>query len=437
MAVQAATAHPAAAIPTRATQNRLRRLGPRAVILGKDMSPPATARLYYDDATLLDFHATVTGLRDGGRIVLLDRTAFYPTSGGQPFDRGELHGIPVVDVEDEEAVIAHHLASPLERPVGSAVHGRVDAARRMDHMQQHTGQHLLSAWLADRYGWPTVSVHFGDESATVDVTADVAAEDLPEQLARIEHEVNEAVVANHPITISYEDAATVSGLRKASDRDGMLRIITIEGIDRSACGGTHVSRTGAIGAILLRRAERTRGQLRLEFLCGQRAVTRARLDADLLARTARPLSASPADLPVLIEQQQQRVMTLERDRRQLLETIAGYRATELWAATRVTGSGVRHVEQVVDGAVRDHETLAQALTARGPCTVLLTTASGGLLLAASTDSGVDAGKQLKAILSAHGGRGGGSPRMAQGTLPPEHLESACRALRDSLQQPSP
>lgn len=399
------------------------------------MSLPATTRLYYDDATLLDFHATVTGLRDGGRTVLLDCTAFYPTSGGQPFDRGVLDGIPVVDVVDEEAVIAHHLAAPLERPIGAAVHGQVDAARRMDHMQQHTGQHLLSAWLTDHYGWPTVSVHFGEESATVDVTADVAIDDLSEQLARIEHEVNAVAAANHPVTVSYEDAATASGLRKASDRSGLLRIITIEGIDRSACGGTHVSRTGAIGAILLRRAERTRGQLRLEFLCGQRAVTRARLDADLLARTARPLSASPADLPVLVEQQQQRLAALDREKRQLLETIAGYRAAELWEATPATAAGVRHVEEVVDGAVREHEALAQALIARGPSTVLFTTAAGGLLLAASADSGIDAGKHLKAVLSAHGGRGGGSPRIAQGSVPPEHREATCHALRDVLCRP--
>lgn len=398
------------------------------------MTPPATTRLYYDDAALLEFEATVTGLREAGRIVLLDRTAFYPTSGGQPFDRGELHGIPVVDVVDEEEVIAHHLAAPLELPIGSAVRGQVDAARRMDHMQQHTGQHLLSAWLADRYGWPTVSVHFGDESATVDVTADLPAEELPDQLMRIEQEVNALAAANHPVMVSYEDAASASGLRKASDREGLLRIITIEGIDRSACGGTHVSRTGAIGALLLRRAERTRGQLRIEFLCGQRAVMRARRDADLLARTARPLSASPADLPVLVETQQQRLAALDREQRQLQEVLAGYRAAELWAATPASASGVRHVEREVEGAVRDHEALVQALVAHGPCTVLFTTAAGGILLAASPESGVDAGKQLKAVLLAHGGRGGGSPRLAQGTLPPERLEPARHALRDAIQQ---
>lgn len=400
------------------------------------MNAPATARLYYDDAQLLDFRATVTGLRDDGRVVLLDRTAFYPTSGGQPFDRGVLGGVAVVDVVDEDAVIAHHLAEPLNEPLGAEVRGQVDGERRFDHMQQHTGQHLLSAWLADRYGWPTVSVHFGDLSATVDVTAEVAPDALPELLARIEREVNAAAVANHQVTVSYEDASRATGLRKASDREGLLRIVTIEGLDRSACGGTHVAQTGSIGALLLRRAERTRGQLRLEFLCGHRAVQRARLDADLLTRSARPLSASPVDLPGLVEQQHQRLVALERERRQLLDTLAIHRAAELWEQSTAEGSGTRHVELAVDGPVRDHEGLAQALLGRGPCTVLFTTTSGGLLVAATADSGIDAGRQLKAVLPAFGGRGGGSPRLAQGTVPTDRLPTACDALRAALRHPA-
>uniref|UniRef100_UPI003340CF31 alanyl-tRNA editing protein n=1 Tax=Gemmatimonas sp. TaxID=1962908 RepID=UPI003340CF31 len=195
---------------------------------------PDTIRLYYDDAQLARFSASVTEIAGEGRIVYLDRTAFYPTSGGQPHDLGTIAEVSVVDVVDEESRIAHHLAEPLGLPAGAMVVGQIDVARRIDHMQQHTGQHLLSALLADEYGWPTASVHFGDESSTVDVTGEGLT---PELLATIEQRVNTLALENPAVTVSYDDASTAEGLRKASDRAGTLRIVTIEGLDRSACGG--------------------------------------------------------------------------------------------------------------------------------------------------------------------------------------------------------
>jgi alanyl-tRNA synthetase len=206
----------------------------------------ATTRLYYDDAVLGCFSATVTATTDGGRVVYLDRSAFYPTSGGQPHDLGTLADVAIVDVVDEEERVAHHLAEPLDLAAGSMVVGQVDMARRVDHMQQHTGQHLLSALLADEYGCPTVSVHFGADYSTVDVAGTALT---PDQLSAIEVRANTLALGNHAVTVSYEEAATATGLRKASDRAGLLRIVTIEGLDRSACGGTHVGRTGEIGAI--------------------------------------------------------------------------------------------------------------------------------------------------------------------------------------------
>ncbi|MCA0375687.1 MAG: hypothetical protein LCH84_08460 [Gemmatimonadetes bacterium] len=392
--------------------------------------PGATTRLYYDDARLARFTATVTASTDDGRTVYLDRTAFYPTSGGQPHDVGTLADIAVVDVIDEDDRVAHVLAEPLGLPLGAMVVGQVDMTRRFDHMQQHTGQHLLSALLHDRYGWPTVSVHFGDETNTVDVTAaDVSAA----QLRTIEHEANALAVEDRAVTVSYEDAAAATGLRKASDRAGVLRIVTIEGLDRSACGGTHVERTGAIGAILLRRAERTRGAVRIEFVCGHRAVQRAHDDADLLTRASRPLSAAPADLPALVEQLQGRVTDLERERRRLSGALASYEADALWRDAASDAAGVRRVRLDTDGPVKEREALAQQLTARGACVVLVVgavqaAAPTGVLLAASEDTGVDAGAQLRAALQAAGGRGGGSPRVAQGSLPASAGADALDAL---------
>lgn len=375
-----------------------------------------TQRLYYDDAMLLRFSASIVALADDGRRVYLDRSAFYPTSGGQPHDTGVLADVTVVDVVDEDDRVAHCLAEPVGLPVGAMVVGQVDRARRRDFMQQHTAQHLLSALLADRYGWPTVSVHFGDVTSTVDVSG---VEGLSAaQLTRIEHEVNEAIVANHAVAVSYEDAATATGLRKASDRDGMLRIVSIEGLDRSACGGTHVARTGELGMLLLRGAEKTRGHTRLEYVCGERAVRRARADAELLERTARPLSAAPDDLPVLVPRQLERLSEQDAEIRRLRKALAGYEAAALWQQAAPDASGLRRLRHEVDGPVKDAEALAQACVALGHCVMLVTSrTTGGVLIATAADSAVDAGASLKAALQAVGGRGGGSPRLAQGSVP--------------------
>jgi alanyl-tRNA synthetase len=386
-----------------------------------------TDRLYYDDARLLRFSATITALAGEGRVVYLDRTAFYPTSGGQPHDLGTLGDVAITDVVDEDTRIAHHLAEPIGVPVGAMVVGQIDAARRYDHMQQHSGQHLLSALLHDAYGWPTVSVHFGDDTSTLDVAADdVSARLLPE----LEQRANALIVENRAISISYEDAATAEGLRKASDRDGELRIVTIDGLDRSACGGTHVSHTAEIGALLLRRTEKTKGNVRLEFVCGHRAVRRARLDADLLTRSARPLSASPSDLPELVEAQQARVLELERERRKLMQQLAGYEADALWRGTMPDADGIRRITVSSSGPVKEMEPLVQQLVTLGACAALVTQpGSFALLFGTSADTNIDAGQTLRGALQAQGGRGGGSPRIAQGSVP--HAD-ALDAVRTAL-----
>jgi alanyl-tRNA synthetase len=228
-----------------------------------------TDRLYYTDAYLTAFDAAVVARADGGRRMYLDRTAFYPTSGGQPFDTGRLGGAEVVDVVDEGDRVAHLLASPVE---GDRLDGRIDWPRRFDHMQQHTGQHLLSAVIAERFGHATVSVHFGRESSTLDLDTSALPHD---QAVEAEALANAVVTENRPVGVSFEAAGATAGLRNASDRQGTLRIVTIEGLDRSACGGTHVRATGEIGAILIRKVERVKQLVRLEFLSGAGGSARA------------------------------------------------------------------------------------------------------------------------------------------------------------------
>lgn len=387
-----------------------------------------TERLYYTDANLLEFSASVVAVERDGYHVVLDRTAFYPTSGGQPYDTGRIGDVVVNDVIDEEERIVHVCATPVSFGVGDTVQGAVDAERRFDHMQQHTGQHLLSAHLADRYGWPTVSVHFGASTNTVDVAA---ANVEASALVAIEQEINRIAAENRPVAITFEDAAVATGLRKASDRDGLLRIVTIDGIDKSACGGTHVSHTGEIGSMMLRRVEKTKGHTRIEFVCGLRAVARARLDATLLTTVARMFTSAPEDLPSLVDAHQKRVGELERERKLLMTELARHTAKAHWDAASANDAGVRWIRlSAVDGPVRDAESLVQALVALGPCAVLAVSPStGGIMLGAAEGTDIDAGKALKAALQAVGGKGGGSPRVAQGNLPDKsQLDEVITAL---------
>src|SRR5437016_3731963 len=211
-----------------------------------------TERLYYTDSYLRDFAARIVDRSVDGATVYLDRTAFYPASGGQPFDVGSLNGIAVLEVADEGERVAHRMAAPLS--AGDA-RGVIDWPRRFDHMQQHTGQHLLSAIIAERFGHATVSVHFGRESSTLDLDTGVFGQD---RFVQAEALANSVVTENRPVRVSLEEADSASGLRKAAARQGTLRIVTIDGLDRSACGGTHVRATGEIGPILIRRTDRVK-----------------------------------------------------------------------------------------------------------------------------------------------------------------------------------
>ena len=373
-----------------------------------------TTRLYYSDSYRTEFDARVVERADDGRRVYLDRTAFYPTSGGQPHDIGTLGGAPVRDVIDEGERIAHVVDAPI---TDDAVTGRIDWPRRFDHMQQHTGQHVLSAVVSDLFGWATVSVHFGADVSTLDVDVPSIT---PEHAARAERRANEIVFENRPVTVSYEDAATATGLRKASDRDGTLRIVSIAELDRSACGGTHVRATGEIGAILIGKIDKVRQSARLEFVCGMRAVERARADHDALSRLAQSLSAAPHEVADLVARQAVRLKEGESRLRTLETELAARVARERYDAAQPDDTGVRRVvERRASGSLEELRALALA-TASLPRAVFVgavESPAASLLLSASDDSGLDAGRTLKAALADAGGRGGGSARLAQGTLP--------------------
>jgi alanyl-tRNA synthetase len=389
----------------------------------------STTRLYYTDSYLTSFDARVVDLADDGRRVYLDRSAFYPTSGGQPNDTGALAECSVTDVIDEGERIAHVLASPLGADTRD-VTGTIDFARRFDHMQQHTGQHLLSAVLEEMFGHHTVSVHFGADYSSLDLDVDALSS---ERVIEAEMRANAIVAENRPVSIGFEETAAAAGLRKASDREGTLRIVSIEGLDRSACGGTHVRATGEIGAILIRKVERVRKSARLEFVCGLRAVRRARADFEALSRIATSLSASLDDAPALVGAQSEQLRAVENDRRRQDRELAAFRARALYDAAAANAGGARVVRR--DGATMNElRALAQAF-ATLPKSVLVGTVAEppSVLVATSEDSGLDAGRVVREAVTSVGGRGGGSARVAQGSVPDRsRLDDVVRALMSAL-----
>jgi len=373
-----------------------------------------TERLYYQDCYLQEFSARVVETSDDGRRVYLDRTAFYPTSGGQPFDIGTLGGAKVIEVIDEEDRVAHVLDAPI---VTGEISAQIDWQRRFDHMQQHSGQHLLSAVLEELFKIPTVSFHLGAEVCTIDIaTAALAAVQIEQAEDRCAEIVGEA----RSLAITFEDAAGDLGLRKESQRTGTLRIVAIQQLDRSACGGTHVRSTAEIGPVLIRKTEKIRGSTRLEFICGMRALHQARADFRTLQDLSRQLSAPACETPGLVSAQLERIKALEKANQRLASELAQREGREQWAATAPDAQGIRraveHVEQgTIDDALR---TRAQAFIAQGRAVFLAVSKNPpSVLLAASADSGIHAGDRVKSAVTAAGGRGGGNQTLAQGSLP--------------------
>lgn len=375
-----------------------------------------TLRLYYTDSSLLEFDAVVVEADESRQRVYLDRTAFYPTSGGQPHDTGLLGGVRVVDVVDDGERIAHLVADALPVRPGDRVRGTVDAARRRDHMQQHTGQHLLSAAFVEELGVETLSVHFGVEVSMLELDA---AEVDASALTAVEARANAIVGEARPVSVSFEDAATAHTLRKAPTRSGALRVVTIAGVDRSACGGTHVASTAAIGPVLIRGTDRARAHLRVEFLCGARALAAARRDYETLTAAAAVLSAARDDVPVLARRHADRLHALERERATLQQELAGFRAQALYADADLAGNGVRVVvERLATGTAESLRGTAASLAGMERVVYIGTVDAPPLVVySTSGDTGLDAGQILRRELARVGGRGGGSERVAQGSAP--------------------
>jgi alanyl-tRNA synthetase len=387
-----------------------------------------TARLYWEDSYRTEFEARVLERDATGLRLYLDRTAFYPESGGQPCDTGWINDVAVREVVEEGERIAHVLEMPVTE---ERVRGRIRWERRFDHMQQHSGQHLLSAVVLDLFGAPTVGFHLGAEVSTIDLGVASLGR---EQIVRAEERANELVFRNLPIRARWEDAGEASELRRAVDRGGPIRIVTIEGVDRAACGGTHVRATGEIGPILIRKLDRAHKGVRLEFVCGLRAVRRARSDFEALTAIARTLSTGLDRAAEQAAAQARALEESEKTRRKLALELALRRGRELYEATPAGPDGTRCVirRQASGKADEELRALAQGFTERAGAVFLAVFEDPpSLLLAVSESGGWDAGAAVREALGAVGGRGGGSARMAQGSAPDRQAlqEAAARLAR--------
>jgi alanyl-tRNA synthetase len=395
-----------------------------------------TRRLYYDDSFLRKFDAQVVSCepaanRDGRPAyeILLDSTAFYPTSGGQPHDSGRLDDAEVLDVRDDGEEIVHVVDRGFSL---GKVHGCLHWARRLDHMQQHTGQHLLSAIFQERFGLATVSFHLGSEVSTIDLRGQEPTDAV---LEGAERAANEVIFDDRQVTVRYGTAEKLAqlGVRKEVDRTGILRAIEIEGVDLQPCGGTHVHRTSQIGVTLVRRCSKIRGDWRVEFVCGRRTERVARADAKLLRGVAEKLGSSNEDVVEAAARAVSERDTHFKSARAAMERLAMAEATLTLQKEAAGAGGLRLVARLFayEGDAEYLGAYATAL-AKAERTVALLgrTPCGHLFFAQHPSAGKDMNALLKQVAEEFGAKGGGTKDFARGRLSdPAVMEKALARAR--------
>ena len=391
-----------------------------------------TERIYYTEPSCRAFEATVTrtGERDGRPLVTLDRTAFYPTSGGQPFDTGRLGSVDVVETIDEDDDIVHVVSAPVAP--GVRVRGEVDWVRRFDHMQQHTGQHVLSAAFDRLFENRTTSFHMGVEVSTIDLAREATSDELERAVA----EANHVVWEDREVSVRFVSAGEAARLplRKEPVREGTLRLVEISDFDLSACGGTHVSRTGAIGMIAVTQSERFRGGSRVTFACGSRALRVFRGYRDAVAGAVRVLSVLPHELPSAVERAQLDTKDLRKTVSRLQGELAGHEASRLLEDTPLVGDR-RVVVQALEGwDAAGLKAIASSLVAQSGVVAVLVSAGNpvAVVVARSQDVALDSSKGLRMLLDRFGGRGGGRPELAQGAGLVGKIEDILTTAREAV-----
>ncbi|HXW92928.1 MAG TPA: DHHA1 domain-containing protein [Terriglobales bacterium] len=411
-----------------------------------------TEHLYYQDSFLYEFEAKLLEIMsvDSRPVLILDRTAFYPTGGGQGFDTGWLSPVSpagnerlrVAEVtEDDQGRILHFVAERPRFGPGTPVHGFIERERRRDHMQQHSGQHVLSAAFVRLFNLPTVSFHMGVESSSIDLDAKNLT---PEQLRDAESLANDVVLENRRVDIRFvaQPEARALGMRKIpSVEHETLRLIDIHDFDLTGCGGTHVASTGQIGCILLRKLEKVRQGSRVEFVCGKRAVAVAGRDYTTLVESSALCSSHIWELPRQIRKLQDDARAARKGNEILVEEVADFWVARLLAEALPRDGSLLIVRLFPDRELGFIKLLAQRLTRQAPKVVALlgtTRDQPALVFAQSAGQPFDMGALMKEVLSRLGGRGGGSKEMAQGgPVEREQLESVLMEIAARLRGENP
>lgn len=379
-----------------------------------------TRRLYYEDPYLTRFEARVVRTVPGG--VVLDQTAFFPTGGGQPHDTGTLNGIAVVDVREEGDDVVHVVRHPVE----GVVTGVLDWDRRRDHMQQHHGQHILSEAFVRVCRAETTSFHLGAEVSSIELAV---ARIAPVDVERAETLANMVVMENRPVSVGVftPEEARALPLRKPPPPEPRLRIVHVRDFDCSPCCGTHPTRTGDVGVIMIVGVETNR----VHFVCGLRGLKTARENAQSVRALMAKLSCGRAEIGGAVERVQGDLVSTRKSLAAAEKTIAGYRARELAAAAQPAGRARLVVERFADRDPKYLQTLANGIIEQ-PGMVAILSAGGHLTLARSRDVQLDLRPVLADALAVIGGRGGGSPHFCQGGGDGKDVEGALRVAREKI-----
>jgi len=395
-----------------------------------------TERLYYTDSRLLRFGARVIAVECAGDrpALVLDRSAFYPTGGGQPHDTGTIAGLRVVDViAPDEAATVLHVVEDLPRAkalLGADVEGSVDPVRRRDHMQQHTGQHILSQAFVQAGGYETRSFHLGAESSSIDL----ATSSLPESaLVQAEELANQVVFDDREVRVHQVKGDEVSRfpIRRQTFSGECVRIIEVEDFDFSTCGGTHARHTGEIGLIAILGTERVKQMTRVEFVCGGRALRALRSANHLEKKLCRQLSTGASAVAAKVSLLLLTGKTQQKRIQKLFEQVVVTEAARLLESAQVVGSSRVLCRVLSETSLDEARLLAQKACEKGCVIVLLAAlddAEPRLLFARSNDvvlQSLSMGDLMKQVTLRFSGKGGGSPLLAQGGIArPEDLQPA-------------
>lgn len=393
-----------------------------------------TERLYYDNAYLTEFDAQVLACRPQGEHfeVLLDRSAFYPTSGGQPFDTGTLGSVRVVDVNVTQGEVWHTVTGPLT--VGDRVHGAIDWERRFDHMQQHAGDHMIAGALHRLMGGVTIGLHISREVSTIDVAMPGGAVHLSgADVRRIEWDVNEHIQRNVPIRCWFPAAAELASLplRKPPTVSEHVRIVAIGEDEMVACGGTHPASAGEIGLVKIVSVTPARGKMRVGFLAGRRALADYFACHEAAHGASERLSTGVENLVNSVSALQEKLRMAEGEVVQCRREQLGIRAQRMLAEAEVLPDGTRLIAQFVEADAMLLRETASKLIERPGVIALLGARSGGqavYVFGRSADGTMNMGQLLRDSARPLGGKGGGRPDFAQGGGPVEILEAARQAV---------